>query len=121
VVEGFGGLATYLTSVGFCSILRVVSFKVSFTGYHLVNTTHVQRFETYEWVRLERRGVSITSWIGGGGAPLLLLGGSLGVRYSDGSDLNRFILENSLRRGEQCRLDIMVYFGIDRRSIVTIR
>ena len=39
------------------------------------------------------------------------------MRYSDSEDLNRFISENSLRRREQYRLDIMVYFGIDRRSI----
>jgi len=47
----------------------------------------------------------------------LELGGSFGVRYSDSSDLDRFISKNSLRRREQYRLDIMVYFGVDRRSI----
>jgi len=46
-----------------------------------------------------------------------LLGCSFGVRYSNSQDLNRFISENSLRRREQCRLDIMVYFGVDCRSI----
>jgi len=38
------------------------------------------------------------------------------MRYSDSKDLNRCISETSLRRREQCRLDIMVYIGIDRRS-----
>jgi len=45
-----------------------------------------------------------------------MLGGSFGVGYSDSLDLNRFISENSLRRREECRLDIMVYFGIDPRN-----
>jgi len=47
----------------------------------------------------------------------LLLGSSFGVRYSESQDLNRFISENSPGRREEYTLDIIVNFGIDRRSI----
>jgi len=47
----------------------------------------------------------------------VLLGGSFGGRDSDSEDLNRFISENTLRRGKKWRQDIIIYFGIDSQSI----
>jgi len=43
------------------------------------------------------------------------------VRYADSYDLNRSIWENSLRRRELGRPDIIVHFGIDSCSIGNYR
>jgi len=70
VVKGLGSLAISLTCVGFCDIPRGMSLKIALSGHHLVNPTSVELVETDERVECEREGVSIFSWMRGGGAPL---------------------------------------------------